>query len=126
MSAKGKKQKKYNVFEEKITDDKVKIKVTILLDLDMLKAAKAEASKKNLGYQTLINQVLREHFLNQGARGQEGLIKAAKGDVDRLLYQALISAAQDAAEERAREVVEKMFSSSKAKIKETTRKKKRA
>jgi predicted DNA binding CopG/RHH family protein len=40
----------------------VKVLISIRLDGDVLAAVKAEAGKKGVKYQPLINQLLKEHF----------------------------------------------------------------
>ena len=44
----------------------MKTKVTIMFDMDILKAAKEEADSKGIGYQTLLNDKLRESFFGAG------------------------------------------------------------
>jgi predicted DNA binding CopG/RHH family protein len=44
----------------------MKTRVTIMFDLDILKAAKEEADSKGIGYQTLLNDKLRDSFFGEG------------------------------------------------------------
>jgi predicted DNA binding CopG/RHH family protein len=41
----------------------VKVLISTRLDEDVLKAVKTAAAERGIGYQTLINQVLKDHFL---------------------------------------------------------------
>jgi uncharacterized protein (DUF4415 family) len=41
----------------------VKVLISTRLDEDVLKAVKAAAKERGIGYQTLINQVLKDHFI---------------------------------------------------------------
>jgi len=44
----------------------IKLRISMFLDLDVLDAVKKAAKKQgNIGYQTLINQKLRDVFLNE-------------------------------------------------------------
>jgi len=43
-----------------IEDRNIKVRISTYLDMDVLKTLKAEAKKKHMGYQTLLNQKLRE------------------------------------------------------------------
>jgi predicted DNA binding CopG/RHH family protein len=46
-------------FDPKFT----KVLISTRLDSEVLKAVKAAAKERGLGYQTLINQVLKDHFV---------------------------------------------------------------
>ena len=47
------------------TEAGAKTRITIMLDNDVIAAFREAASKKGMGYQTLINQVLRQSFSEQ-------------------------------------------------------------
>jgi uncharacterized protein (DUF4415 family) len=42
-----------------------KVRVTMMIDEDIVKACRAEAAKRHVGYQTLINQKLREIYFDE-------------------------------------------------------------
>jgi uncharacterized protein (DUF4415 family) len=46
--------------ESDINETNIKARVTTYIDLDIVKALKAEAKRKKVGYQTLLNQKLRQ------------------------------------------------------------------
>jgi len=43
-----------------------KVALSIRLDSEMIECAKDEAQKLGIGYQTRINQILREYYTGQG------------------------------------------------------------
>ncbi len=51
--------------EEDFKDHNIKVRVNIYIDLDIIKALKQDAHQKKIGYQTLLNQKLREVVLGQ-------------------------------------------------------------
>jgi uncharacterized protein (DUF4415 family) len=60
------KKTKQNKVRELLTDDdvrpeNVKIRVNMFMDLDVVEHFRKQAKEKGLGYQTLINQALREY-----------------------------------------------------------------
>jgi len=42
-----------------------KVRVTMMIDEEVVKACRAEAAKRHVGYQTLINQKLREIYFDE-------------------------------------------------------------
>jgi len=42
-----------------------KVRVTMMIDEEVVKACRAEAAKRHVGYQTLINQKLREIYFGE-------------------------------------------------------------
>ena len=60
-----KQKAKANVQKEDFKDRNIKVRVNTYIDLDIIKALKHEAEKKNKGYQTLLNERLREAVLSQ-------------------------------------------------------------
>lgn len=44
-----------------------KVRVTMMVDEDVVNACRAEAAKRHIGYQTLINQKLRELFFEKNS-----------------------------------------------------------
>lgn len=75
---------------EDLEPSKGKGRVTMYMDLDVLKAVREEAKFLKLGYQTYINQILREYFINESSSNRvttEQLlleIEALKNDVSKL------------------------------------------
>jgi predicted DNA binding CopG/RHH family protein len=57
------------VSAEEFEPKNLKIRITTMLDGDVLEACKMQADKEHVGYQTLINKILRERLL--GAVGIE-------------------------------------------------------
>jgi uncharacterized protein (DUF4415 family) len=53
----------------------IKVRVTTMLDGDILEALKEEAKIKSIGYQTLLNQKLRESIFGENGITLEGLAK---------------------------------------------------
>ena len=55
---------KNSVLDSDEADSKyVKILISTRLDENVLKAVKSAAAEQGIGYQTLINQVLKDHFI---------------------------------------------------------------
>jgi uncharacterized protein (DUF4415 family) len=50
-----------DLLPDKLETKNMKFRVTMMVDLDVLDALRAEAAKNRKGYQTLINDVLRQH-----------------------------------------------------------------
>ena len=75
---------------EDLEPSKGKGRVTMYMDLDVLKAVREEAKFLKLGYQTYINQILREYFINESSSNRvttEQLLlelEALKKDVSKL------------------------------------------
>ena len=59
------KTKKDILSDEDFDPRNIKQRISIMLDLDLLDALKAEAKKQGTGYQTLINKSLREKVFNE-------------------------------------------------------------
>jgi predicted DNA binding CopG/RHH family protein len=55
--------KKSVLDEDEIDSKYVKVLISTRLDENVLKAVKSEAAEQGIGYQTLINQVLKDRFL---------------------------------------------------------------
>ena len=51
--------------ESDFDDSKGKARITTYLDIDVLKAIKDDAKSLKVGYQTYLNQVLREMFIQE-------------------------------------------------------------
>jgi uncharacterized protein (DUF4415 family) len=51
-----------------------KTRITIYLDDDIIEACRKKADKRGIGYQTLINQALRQH-IEQGDRQLENTLR---------------------------------------------------
>lgn len=49
----------FETSEEEFQPKNVKVRITTMLDLDILKYLKSVSKKKNIGYQTLMNEALR-------------------------------------------------------------------
>lgn len=62
---KSKKNEKDILSEEDIESKNIKWRLTTMIDLDVLDEIKAQAKKKGLAYQTLINSTLRDVFINK-------------------------------------------------------------
>jgi uncharacterized protein (DUF4415 family) len=63
MSTTNKKKKAKSLLaDEDLNPKNVKWRVTMMLDLDIIETFKKQAQEKGIGYQTLINQALREHL----------------------------------------------------------------
>ena len=54
--------------------DEVKVQISLRVDLEALNWAKAESSKKGLGYQTFINSLLHE-AMNRNANLEERVVR---------------------------------------------------
>lgn len=54
-----------NIAEEDFLPKNIKIRVTTFVDLDVVEALKAEAHKKKMKYQTLLNEILRERMFSE-------------------------------------------------------------
>lgn len=50
-----------------LAPDKAKVRITTMIDGDVLLALKDEAEQKRIAYQTLLNQILREHCFGSKA-----------------------------------------------------------
>ena len=48
---------------DEFADRNVKIRITTMIDLDVLKAIKAAATRQHMPYQTLLNETLRRVFV---------------------------------------------------------------
>jgi predicted DNA binding CopG/RHH family protein len=61
---------------------KGKIRITTMVDMAIYDALKAEAKKRGLKYQTLLNFILREHFAkDDGKTPEERLLEKIFSDV---------------------------------------------
>ena len=63
------KRKEYDLSQAKrgpIVKRSGKTRITIMLDVDVVDAFRARAKDTGRGYQTAINQALREHLANDG------------------------------------------------------------
>ena len=85
---------KSKLSKEDLEPSQGKGRVTMYVDLDVLKAVR-EAKSLKLGYQTYINQILREYFINESSDGKkvttEDLLlelEALKKDVSQLKKKA--------------------------------------
>jgi uncharacterized protein (DUF4415 family) len=72
MTTKNKKIKYGNVEIDADEFDKkyAKVRVTMMVDLDVVDAFRAEANKRHIGYQTLMNQKLRESISGEDSLEQ--------------------------------------------------------
>lgn len=59
-----------------------KTRITIMLDNDIIKNFKSKAKQQGLGYQTLINQVLK-NYINSSALNEETLRKVIREELKR-------------------------------------------
>lgn len=62
---------KSKLSKEDLEPSQGKGRVTMYVDLDVLKAVREEAKSLKLGYQTYINQILREYFINESSDGKK-------------------------------------------------------
>jgi len=53
------------VKDEWFLPENVKLRISIFIPEDVLTEFRKEAKKKNMGYQTLMNQVLRQHITKE-------------------------------------------------------------
>ncbi len=60
------KKRKYSLLTENdIKDENIKVRINTYIDMDIIKHLKNEAKKMKLGYQTILNQTLREAIFKQ-------------------------------------------------------------
>lgn len=64
MKTKNRRSKKVgrHLTEDDLLPENIKIRVNMFMDLDIVDHFRAQAKRKGLGYQTLINQALRDYI----------------------------------------------------------------
>jgi len=56
---------KVELDEDEFDPKYCKVRVTMMIDEEVVRACRAEAAKRHVGYQTLINQKLREIYFGE-------------------------------------------------------------
>jgi uncharacterized protein (DUF4415 family) len=85
MKSTGKKNKRIAYGEVELAADEfepknVKVRVTMMVDGDVLQAFKAAAKTRDMGYQTLMNQTLRENIPDPSQSAMDAIVKALLKD----------------------------------------------
>jgi uncharacterized protein (DUF4415 family) len=73
MSTIHKLNQKHELLPKKLETKNMRFRVTMMVDLDVLDSIREEASEKRIGYQTLINKILRNHV--EGDELNDRLVK---------------------------------------------------
>ena len=76
MSTIHKLNQKQELLPKKLEAKNMRFRVTMMMDLDVLDSIREEASEKRIGYQTLINEILRKHV--HGDELTERLVRLEK------------------------------------------------
>ena len=78
---KGMSYGKVDIPEEAFERKNVKRRVTAFIDLDVIDALKEQAEKRGAKYQTLLNQILRDHLF--GSADEERIRKIVPEELGR-------------------------------------------
>ena len=83
-------KKEYNLEKAKrgqVVPTKGKTRITMYLDTDILNDFRTRADKAGYGYQTMINEALREYLLKRGKPIDEAVIRQViREELDRVAH----------------------------------------